>query len=139
MKIVCSLSVVLLLMACSKQISPENSHMEFDQPQPTSRGHAESEDPHLWLEEVESEQALNWAREQNSKSVERLQSDARYEALYQGLLEIYEDPEKITRVTERDGYLYNFWRDAQHVQGLYRRTTLDSYQTGEPAWEPLID
>ncbi|MEM6885346.1 MAG: hypothetical protein AAF571_09955, partial [Verrucomicrobiota bacterium] len=98
-------------MACSKQVSPDdNSHMESNQPQSTLCGHVESEDPHLWLEEVESEQALNWAREQNLKSVERLQTDARYEVLYKGLLEIYEDPEKITRVTERGGYLYNFWR-----------------------------
>ncbi len=34
---------------------------------------------------------------------------------------------------------YNFWKDAQHKRGLWRRTTLDEYRKAEPAWETVID
>jgi prolyl oligopeptidase len=35
--------------------------------------------------------------------------------------------------------LYNFWQDADHVQGLLRRTTLASYRTDDPEWETVLD
>src|SRR5690606_26105940 len=38
-----------------------------------------------------------------------------------------------------DGSIGNFWQDAQHVRGVWRRTTLDSYRTAEPAWETVLD
>ena len=36
-------------------------------------------------------------------------------------------------------HYYNFWKDAQHKRGLWRRTTLDEYRKAEPAWETVID
>ncbi|MGB0743973.1 MAG: S9 family peptidase, partial [Opitutales bacterium] len=125
----------MFLTACSTHQSIENSATASIQ----DKDAALAEDPFLWLEEVESGEALEWAKEQNSKTVERLQGDSRYQELYDDLLEVYEDPDKITRVTERGDFLYNFWRDAEHVQGIYRRTTLDSYRTGTPEWETIID
>jgi prolyl oligopeptidase len=41
--------------------------------------------------------------------------------------------------TRRGGLLYNFWRDAAHPRGLWRRTTLDGYRTDAPQWEVLLD
>jgi prolyl oligopeptidase len=35
--------------------------------------------------------------------------------------------------------LYNFWRDAAHPRGLWRRTTLESYRTSSPEWDVVID
>jgi prolyl oligopeptidase len=35
--------------------------------------------------------------------------------------------------------VYNFWRDRDHVRGLWRRTSLDSYRTPQPSWEILFD
>lgn len=44
------------------------------------------------------------------------------------------------RVIEKIGaYYYNFWKDAQHQRGLWRRTTLDEYRKPEPAWETVLD
>jgi prolyl oligopeptidase len=34
---------------------------------------------------------------------------------------------------------YNFWRDEQHVQGIWRKCTLESYQTAAPEWQTVLD
>ena len=46
---------------------------------------------------------------------------------------------KIPGVEKIGGYYYNFWKDAQHPRGLWRRTTLDEYRKPEPRWETVID
>ena len=35
-------------------------------------------DPYLWLEEIESERALTWVREQNARSLAQLEGDPRH-------------------------------------------------------------
>jgi len=35
--------------------------------------------------------------------------------------------------------LYNFWRDASHPRGLWRRTSLAEYRRPQPDWETVID
>ncbi|MFQ5346293.1 MAG: hypothetical protein ACE5ED_00415, partial [Rhodothalassiaceae bacterium] len=42
---------------------------------------AGGEDPFLWLEEVEGERALAWAREQNERALARLETDPRFAAI----------------------------------------------------------
>ena len=42
-------------------------------------------------------------------------------------------------VSKRGKYFYNFWRDDQHVRGLWRRTTLDQYRRKQPRWETVLD
>ena len=39
----------------------------------------------------------------------------------------------------RGELLYNFWQDAEHPRGLWRRTTLDSYRTATPEWRTILD
>lgn len=34
---------------------------------------------------------------------------------------------------------YNFWQDDKHVQGIWRKTTLESYKTGSPEWKTVLD
>jgi prolyl oligopeptidase len=35
--------------------------------------------------------------------------------------------------------LYNFWQDSKHVQGIWRRTTVEEYKKKEPRWDVLLD
>ena len=35
--------------------------------------------------------------------------------------------------------IYNFWKDADHQRGLWRRTTQRDYLTGNPTWETVLD
>ncbi len=97
------------------------------------------EDPFLWLEEVEGEEALAWVRGQNESSLERITSDAAYEANYEQVLDLATSAERIPYGTIRDGQVYNFWQDDVNVRGLWRRTPLESYKTDSPDWETVLD
>ncbi|MDO5080232.1 prolyl oligopeptidase family serine peptidase [Buchananella hordeovulneris] len=91
-----------------------------------------------WLDEVEGAQALAWVEEQNATARQRL-VHGDFAEIEGTIREILDDDRKIPLVTERGGLLYNFWRDAEHERGLWRRTTWESYRSGEPQWEVLLD
>lgn len=97
------------------------------------------EDPNLWLEEVEGEEALDWVREQNGVSMEALGSDPGFEAMKDRLLAIYDSDDRIPYVTKRGDWYYNFWRDGEHPRGLWRRTSFESWKSDDTDWEVLID
>jgi prolyl oligopeptidase len=35
--------------------------------------------------------------------------------------------------------IYNFWQDAEHVRGLWRKTSLADYRTATPQWSTVLD
>ncbi len=98
----------------------------------------ERPDPYLWLEEVEGEEALNWVRSHNEITQSAL-CDAAFEADKRTLYEISTRPDNIPFITRRRGMLYNFWQDAAHVRGLWRRTTMEEYRKPDPSWETVLD
>jgi prolyl oligopeptidase len=101
---------------------------------------SEATDPYVWLEEVEGERAMEWVKAHNAHSLGVLQGDPRYETLHQQALEIVQSRDRIPAPGfTHDGHIDNFWQDAQHVRGVWRRTTLDSYKTAEPQWETVLD
>ena len=98
-----------------------------------------NDDPYLWLEDVGSERALAWVREQNSESTSELEGEAGFTRSRDRLLAIYESKDRIPFVTKHGAYYYNFWRDSENLRGLWRRTTLEEYRKAEPAWETVLD
>ncbi|HVQ07929.1 MAG TPA: prolyl oligopeptidase family serine peptidase [Allosphingosinicella sp.] len=100
---------------------------------------APADDPFTWLEEIQSERALTWARNENVRTLGELQSDRRYQQYYDRALAILQARDRIPNVSFRPDGLYNFWQDAEHVRGIVRRTTLASYRTDAPAWETVLD
>jgi prolyl oligopeptidase len=98
-----------------------------------------SEDPYLWLEEVQGERALAWVRQRNALSEQALQSQPGFEALRSSLREVLDSREQIPYVTRHGDWLYNLWRDADNPRGLWRRTTLAEYRKAKPAWDTVID
>ncbi|WP_426025717.1 prolyl oligopeptidase family serine peptidase [Brevundimonas sp. TSRC1-1] len=101
---------------------------------------SEASDPYVWLEDVEGERAMAWVKEHNAHSLGVLQGDPRYEPLHQQALAIVQARDRIPAPGfTHDGHIDNFWQDAQHVRGVWRRTTLDSYKTAEPQWETVLD
>jgi prolyl oligopeptidase len=96
-------------------------------------------DPHLWLEDVMGEKQLEWVRERNAESRKSLAEGEAFAALESRLLSILDSKERIPLVSRIGNHFYNLWRDAANPKGLWRRTTLDSYRTPEPAWETVID
>jgi prolyl oligopeptidase len=100
---------------------------------------AATPDPFLWLEDVEGQRALAWVQQQNERSLQRLTVDPRYHSAEQQARVILEDRSRIPYGTLRGGFVYNFWQDDAHVRGLWRRSSLASYETEKPNWETLLD
>ncbi|MFI9510798.1 prolyl oligopeptidase family protein [Nocardia sp. NPDC052566] len=96
-------------------------------------------DPFLWLEEVTDERALDWARAHNDVVVGRFASSDRFTELERRILDMLDTDTKIAYPGRRGRWLYNFWRDAEHPRGLWRRTTFDEYAKESPDWDVLID
>jgi prolyl oligopeptidase len=98
----------------------------------------EPADPYLWLEEIGGDEQLDWVRKHNDPTVSEFSGET-FEQLRAEALEVLDTDARIPYVRRRGDYLYNFWRDAANPRGLWRRTTLDSYLTEDPAWDVIID
>ena len=100
---------------------------------------SETSDPYLWLEEVEGEAALDWVRSQNERSLAEIAAQADYQSNLDSMMDLATSQDRITYGTVRDGLVYNFWQDEVNTRGLWRRTSLESYQTESPDWETVLD
>ena len=99
----------------------------------------QTNDDHLYLEEVLGEKALGEVGAWNERTLERLTSDPRFATMQADALEILNSKDKIPYVSYRGGEVHNFWQDANSVRGVWRKSTLDSYLSGDTAWETVID
>jgi prolyl oligopeptidase len=97
------------------------------------------QDENLWLEQVEGVEALDWVKQQNQKSQGSLEAHSGFAELRSRLEAIYQSDQRIPVATVRGEWLYNFWQDRDQVNGVWRRTTLESYQQSEPTWQVLLD
>jgi prolyl oligopeptidase len=95
-----------------------------------------SDDPYLWLEDLDGEEAAVWVRARNA---ETLTGGDRVERLRDDLLAVLDSEDRIPYPTWHGGHLYNLWKDRAHPRGLWRRTTPEEYRKAEPAWLVLID
>jgi len=123
-----SAAALALIAACGRQDLPD-AGAAFDNTQ----------DPYIWLEEVEGERALAWVEQQNAESLGHLESLPTFAAFRERNLEIYNSEDRIAEPTMLGDYVYNFWRDEQNVRGRWRRMPLDDYIAGAADWELLLD
>ena len=96
-------------------------------------------DPFLWLEQVHGERAMAWVNAENSKTVAVLEKNPNYQTLYDDGLKLAESNDRIPFPSSIAGSIYNFWQDKDHVRGIWRRTTAQSYATSSPAWTTVLD
>ena len=96
-------------------------------------------DPYQWLEDVTGDKALGWAKQQNARTDAELAAGPEFAKLQSEIRAILDSDAKIPDVEKIGDHYYNFWKDAQHERGLWRRTTLDEYRKPEPQWETVID
>lgn len=123
------LLLIPLVIACSEKAKLDTAVVDQET----------SPDPYLWLEDVEGEKALEWVESQNDASLSYLESLPTFESLRTRNLEIYNSDERLANPGIRGPYVYNFWRDADHIRGLWRRVSLDDYVAGDPVWEVVLD
>jgi len=100
---------------------------------------AEAPDPYLWLEDVSSPRVDAWVKTENTKTLDVLEKDPRFPALNAQALAIAEAKDRIPMPRFLGDAVYNFWQDADHVRGIWRKTDLASYRTDTPAWTTVLD
>ncbi|MXO96141.1 prolyl oligopeptidase family serine peptidase [Erythrobacter aquimaris] len=97
------------------------------------------EDPYIWLEEARSDEALDWVRAENNRTMAHMAQDPRFDELTAEALAILDAEDRIPYVSIRKDGLYNFWQDKENPKGVLRRTTLESYKSDDPEWETVLD
>ena len=99
----------------------------------------ESEDPYLWLEDIEGDKVMEWVESRNQSTIEELQAKPEYEDVYEKILGVLNSKEKIPYPAIRGEFIYNFWKDDQYERGLWRRCSLEEYLKDKPDWETVLD
>jgi prolyl oligopeptidase PreP (S9A serine peptidase family) len=106
----------------------------------SSSGSPSSEgDKYIWLEDVSSSRSMAWVNAENARSLKVLETDPHYAAYHADALKLSEAPDRLPLPDQRGDEIYNFWRDANHVNGILRKTTLADYITPQPSWKTVID
>jgi prolyl oligopeptidase len=129
------LAVALLAVAfvATHEAKPQNTGVR-------SAGQGSNDDPYVWMEEIEGAKALEWAKAENARSLPQLQKDPRFKGIYDEAVKILTASDRIPAVSfAGDGTLRDFWQDAEHVRGIWRTTTVESYRTGTPQWRTIVD
>ncbi|MGO9340196.1 MAG: prolyl oligopeptidase family serine peptidase [Terracidiphilus sp.] len=115
-----------LLLARAQQSSPNQSSLE----QP---------DKYTWLEDIHGERQMAWVNAENARTAAVLEKDPHFAPLAADALKILDSPERLAYPDFRNGAVYNFWKDAEHARGIFRRATLTDYLTVEPKWKTVLD
>lgn len=97
------------------------------------------EDKYQWLEEVDGAKSLEFVTAQNKTTFEILGKEKNYQSIYDKSLEIFNSTDKIASPDINGKYVYNFWKDKDHVRGIWRRCLLTDYTNGKLDWETIID
>ncbi|MEO3779235.1 prolyl oligopeptidase family serine peptidase [Micromonospora sp. B11E3] len=98
------------------------------------------DDPYRWLEDIDGADAAGWVRERNAETVAALSGGEAFAGLRAEIRRVLDADDRIPVPRwYGDGHYYDFWTDAAHPRGLWRRTTLDQYRRREPEWDVLLD
>ena len=115
-------------------------------PQPSSTGSSstgssstEQADPYTWLEDIHGERQLAWVKAENARTAAVLEKDKHFAAFEADALKVLQSPDRLALPVFRGDAIYNTWRDAAHVRGIVRRTTLADYLQQSPHWETVLD
>jgi len=103
------------------------------------KGRLGETDPYLWLEDIHGEKSATWVRDQNAKTLKTLAGDPDYAKDYGIILAGLDATDRIPFGGLEHQYIFNFWRDAAHPKGTWRRTTIADYANAMPNWEMLLD
>lgn len=96
-------------------------------------------DPYLWLEDIHGAKPLAWVRDQNVTVAKRLKGDPRYPSDYDSVLALLDADDRIPLGSLHGTTVFNFWQDRDHVRGIWRRTSVQSYESATPDWETVLD
>jgi prolyl oligopeptidase len=96
-------------------------------------------DKYQWLEDVSGDRSLAWVTAENQRTAKVLESDPRFAGLQATALKVVESPDRLAIPAINGDQVYNTWRDADHIRGILRRTSLTDYLTAQPHWQTVLD
>ncbi len=96
-------------------------------------------DPYQWLEDIHGEKPMAWVKEQNVKTLGVLTTDPDYRKDYDAVLKVLDATDRIPYGNIDHNFVFNFWQDASHPKGVWRRTSIADYANPNPTWETLLD
>jgi prolyl oligopeptidase len=99
----------------------------------------EQPDKYVWLEDIYGERQLAWVKAENARTAAVLEKDSHLAPLQADALQVLESAERLQEPKLRNGVVYNTWRDADHVRGIVRHTTLKDHLTTQPKWKTILD
>ena len=97
------------------------------------------EDKYLWLEDTSNPQTMDWVKAENARTVAAFETDPQFATYYADALRHPERSEKLAVPGLNGDWVYNQWKDAEHLRGLLRRTRLADYLTASPKWQTVLD
>ena len=97
------------------------------------------EDPYLWLEEINSEKAIEWVKKQNFISAKKIEEFPLFDSIKERILESYNDNDKIAYPKIAGAYVYNLWKDEKNQRGVWRRMLIDDFINNKSNWELVLD
>ena len=100
---------------------------------------ADATDPYLWLEDIHGAKSMEWVQAQNARSKSVLEADPDYQKDYDSILKVMDATDRIPYGSLEHQYVFNFWQDAPHPKGVWRRTGIAEYARPAPEWEMLLD
>ncbi len=101
---------------------------------------AGSADPRDYLSDINGDKAMAWVNAHNQSTIDKLSQDPRFAEYKDDMLKILQANDRIPAPSfAHNGMVDNFWQDADHVQGIWRRATWASYRAGTPKWDTILD
>lgn len=99
----------------------------------------ETQDPYLWLENIDGDKSLDWVRAANQKTDKRLTENPLYKSIYADALSALDSKDKLPEVNIIGDMVYTLKKDADHPRGLYQRASIADFKTGDAHWQPVLD
>ena len=99
----------------------------------------DSPDPFLWLSDIHGDKATSWAAERTAKALSTLKSDPNYQKDHDSILKVLDANDRIADGALDHGDVFNFWQDASHPRGLWRKTSIADYRNANPKWDVILD
>jgi prolyl oligopeptidase len=100
---------------------------------------AEQPDKYTWLEDIHGDKPIAWVKAEDARTAAVIEKDPRFARFQADALAALDSPERLPAPMEHGTSIYNLWRDASHVRGILRRTTLESYAKADPGWQTILD
>jgi prolyl oligopeptidase len=99
----------------------------------------DSPDPFLWLTDIHGAKSLAWAKAENAKTFAVLKTDPQFQKDHDAILKVLDANDRIAQGDLDHSDVFNFWQDASHTRGVWRKTTIADYRNPNPNWQVLLD